>query len=50
MFCESSPGPAKFGASLLGRSGAHCRLPLAPIAEASRERVRAAMTGAGLLN
>jgi len=50
MFCETSPGPVKYAASLLGRGTEHCRLPMAPIAEASRERVRAAMTGAGLLN
>jgi 4-hydroxy-tetrahydrodipicolinate synthase len=50
MFCETSPGPVKYAASLLGHGTAHCRLPMAPIAEASRSRVRAAMTGAGLLN
>ncbi|HEY8612610.1 MAG TPA: 4-hydroxy-tetrahydrodipicolinate synthase [Roseomonas sp.] len=50
MFCETSPGPVKFAASLLGRGSDFCRLPMAPIAQSSRERVRAAMTGAGLLN
>jgi 4-hydroxy-tetrahydrodipicolinate synthase len=50
MFCETSPGPVKYAASLLGRGTAHCRLPMAPLAETSRSRVRAAMTGAGLLN
>ena len=50
MFCETNPGPVKYAASLLGHGGAHCRLPIAPIAEASRARVRAAMTEAGLLN
>jgi 4-hydroxy-tetrahydrodipicolinate synthase len=50
MFCETSPGPVKYAASLLGKGSDFCRLPMAPIAEASRERVRAAMTGAGLLN
>jgi 4-hydroxy-tetrahydrodipicolinate synthase len=50
MFCETSPGPVKYAASLLGRATDFCRLPMAPIAQASRERVRAAMTGAGLLN
>ncbi|WP_159348834.1 4-hydroxy-tetrahydrodipicolinate synthase [Roseomonas harenae] len=50
MFCETSPGPVKYAASLLGKGSGFCRLPMAPIAEASRERVRAAMTGAGLLN
>ena len=50
MFCESNPGPVKYGASLLGFGADHCRLPLAPVAETTRTRVRAAMVSAGLLN
>jgi 4-hydroxy-tetrahydrodipicolinate synthase len=50
MFCETSPGPVKYAASLLGRSTDLCRLPMAPVAEATRARVREAMSGAGLLN
>jgi 4-hydroxy-tetrahydrodipicolinate synthase len=50
MFCETSPGPVKYAASLLGRSSAELRLPLAPIAETSRQKVKAAMTKAGLVN
>jgi 4-hydroxy-tetrahydrodipicolinate synthase len=50
MFAETSPGPVKFAASLLGRSTEHCRLPLAPLAKATREKVRSAMAEAGLLN
>ena len=50
MFCESNPGPVKYAASLLGRSLAHCRLPLAPISEAARTRVREAMAQTRLLN
>ena len=50
LFSETSPGPVKFAASLLGRTSEHCRLPLAPILEPTRARVRAAMTGMGLLN
>ncbi len=50
LFAETSPGPVKYAASLLGRTANHCRLPLAPPAEATRARVRAAMTEAGLLN
>ncbi len=49
MFCEASPGPAKFAASLLGRATPHVRLPLAPITEAAQTRVRSAMVGLGLL-
>ncbi|MBV9750628.1 MAG: 4-hydroxy-tetrahydrodipicolinate synthase [Acetobacteraceae bacterium] len=50
MFCETSPGPVKFAASLLGHGTEHCRLPLAPLGEASRAQVRAAMAEVGLLN
>jgi len=50
MFCESNPGPVKYAASLLGFGSAFCRLPLAPLAAASAERVRAAMVEVGLLN
>jgi 4-hydroxy-tetrahydrodipicolinate synthase len=50
MFAETSPGPVKYAASLLGKGIDLCRLPLAPVAEASKARVREAMTAAGLLN
>jgi 4-hydroxy-tetrahydrodipicolinate synthase len=50
LFCETSPGPVKYAASLLGKTAAHCRLPLAPVAEATRTRVHAAMSAVGLLN
>jgi 4-hydroxy-tetrahydrodipicolinate synthase len=49
MFCEASPGPAKFAVSLLDRATPHLRLPLAPITEAAQIRVHAAMAGLGLL-
>ncbi|MSP02285.1 MAG: 4-hydroxy-tetrahydrodipicolinate synthase [Acetobacteraceae bacterium] len=50
LFAETSPGPAKFAASLLGKTSEHCRLPLAPLMGPTRDRVRAAMTQVGLLN
>jgi 4-hydroxy-tetrahydrodipicolinate synthase len=50
MFAETSPGPVKYAASLLGHGTAFCRLPMAPPSEATRERVRGAMQHAGLLN
>ena len=50
LFCEASPGPVKYAASLLGKCTAETRLPLAPIAEASRARVDQAMRSVGLLN
>ena len=49
MFCETSPGPVKFAASLLGKCSAEARLPICEIAEASKERVRKAMAGVGLI-
>jgi 4-hydroxy-tetrahydrodipicolinate synthase len=49
MFCESNPGPVKYAASLLGFGANHVRLPLAPVSEASAERIRAAMVEAGVL-
>jgi 4-hydroxy-tetrahydrodipicolinate synthase len=49
MFCESSPGPVKYGASLLGFTTPFCRLPLAPISEAAEQRVRGAMADLGLI-
>jgi 4-hydroxy-tetrahydrodipicolinate synthase len=50
LFCESSPGPVKYAASLLDKCLPDTRLPLVPIAETSRLRVREAMVSAGLLN
>jgi len=50
LFSETSPGPVKFAASLLGHTAETVRLPLAPPGEATRARVRTAMTSAGLLN
>ena len=50
LFSEASPGPVKYAASLLGKTSERCRLPLAPIMEPTRARVKAAMAEAGLLN
>lgn len=49
LFCESSPGPVKYAASLLGKCTSFCRLPMTDIAESSKVQVRTAMQGAGLL-
>jgi 4-hydroxy-tetrahydrodipicolinate synthase len=48
MFCEPSPAPAKFGASLLGLCTPDVRLPLVEASDAAREQVKKAMQGAGL--
>ena len=50
MFGETSPGPVKHAASLLGKCSAETRLPLVEIAESNKEAVRSALVGAGLLN
>ena len=50
LFTETSPGPVKYAASLLGKTSERCRLPLAPLMGPTRERVKAAMTEVGLLN
>ena len=50
LFCESNPGPAKYGVSLLGKCSDELRLPLAPISGEARGKVEKAMRHAGLLN
>jgi 4-hydroxy-tetrahydrodipicolinate synthase len=50
MFCEASPGPVKYAASLLGICSAETRLPLCEIADSSKAKVKAALLGAGLLD
>ncbi len=50
MFCETSPGPVKYAAKLLGKCSGEARLPICEISETSKERVEQAMVGAGLLN
>ncbi|HEU5046312.1 MAG TPA: 4-hydroxy-tetrahydrodipicolinate synthase [Rickettsiales bacterium] len=48
MFLETSPAPVKYAASLLGKCQPDLRLPLVPVAEATKERVKIAMKTAGL--
>ena len=50
MFCEASPGPVKYAASLLGICSAQTRLPLCEIADSSKAQVEAALRGARLIN
>lgn len=49
MFCEPSPGPAKYAASLLGLCGPEVRLPVLELSESAKARVAAAMAHAGLI-
>ena len=50
LFCETSPGPVKYAAELLGKASSRARLPIIEISDASKQRVEAALRGAGLLN
>ena len=48
LFVESNPGPVKYAAEKLGLCGSSTRLPLAPISDATRKRVDAALEAADL--
>jgi 4-hydroxy-tetrahydrodipicolinate synthase len=50
LFCEASPAPTKYAASLLGLCSDEVRLPIVPLSDKSQETVRAAMKAARLLN
>jgi 4-hydroxy-tetrahydrodipicolinate synthase len=50
LFIETSPAPAKYALSLLGKCADTVRLPMVPVAETTRTAVRDAMVHAGLLN
>jgi 4-hydroxy-tetrahydrodipicolinate synthase len=50
LFVESSPGPVKYAAHLLGLCSAEARLPLIPVTESTKVTVRAALVHAGLIN
>ncbi len=48
MFCETNPAPVKYAASRLGLCAEDCRLPLAPLTDASRKVVDQALADIGL--
>ncbi len=48
-FVESSPGPVKAALALMGLLEENLRLPLVPVTEQTRERVREVLEGLGLL-
>ena len=50
LFCETSPAPVKYAASLLGLCSAEVRLPLVEASDSARALVKVAMQKAGLLN
>lgn len=49
MFCETSPGPVKYAAKLLGLCDGSLKLPLVEIADSSKQTVKAAMKGLSLI-
>jgi 4-hydroxy-tetrahydrodipicolinate synthase len=48
-FVESSPGPVKAAMALMGLAEENLRLPLVPVTEKTRERVREVLSALGLL-
>ena len=50
LFVESSPGPVKYAAELLGLCQSETRLPLAPIKEETKRLVFLSMKEAGLID
>lgn len=50
VFCENSPAPSKYGASLLGLCRTEVRAPLQSITPTGAQQVEDAMAQAGLLN
>ena len=49
IFCEPSPAPAKYGASLLGKVSPDVRLPLVAATEVARDRMKKAMQALDLI-
>ena len=50
LFVESSPGPVKYAAELLGLCQSETRLPLSPIKEETKKLVFLSMKEAGLID
>ena len=50
LFIESSPGPVKYAAELLGLCSSETRLPLSPISNDTKEIIRISMKEANLIN
>jgi 4-hydroxy-tetrahydrodipicolinate synthase len=50
MFVETSPGPVKYAAHLLGLCEPEARMPMVPVIESTKVAVRAAMVHAGILS
>jgi 4-hydroxy-tetrahydrodipicolinate synthase len=50
MFCETSPGPVKYAASLIGKCNGETRLPICKISQNSKVAVHSAMLDLGLID
>ena len=50
LFIETSPAPVKYAASVLGFMEDTVRLPMIPVSDDTRHKVRSAMVHAGLIN
>lgn len=49
MFCETSPGPVKYAAELLGLFSSEARLPITEIADDSKVAVKEALKNVGVI-
>ena len=49
MFAEPSPAPAKYGASLLGLCSDEVRLPIIPLSDGTKAKIKTAMSVLGLI-
>jgi 4-hydroxy-tetrahydrodipicolinate synthase len=50
LFLETNPSPVKYAASVLGLMEDTVRLPMIPVSDDTRQKVRSAMVHAGLIN
>jgi 4-hydroxy-tetrahydrodipicolinate synthase len=50
LFVETSPAPAKYALSVLGKCSDAVRLPMVPVSDKTRATVRDALVHAGLIN
>ena len=50
LFVETNPSPVKYAAAVLGLMEDTVRLPLIPVSEDTKQKVRSAMVHAGLTN
>ena len=49
LFLETSPAPVKYAVSVMGLCSEDLRLPMVPVSEETKDRIRASMTFIGVL-